>query len=115
RERHPVDHRVKLVLAQRLGHRCGIADVGAQHSGFGWRWALAAAAPVEQVEVDALVNREPRAGGADNAGAADEQNLEGLHASTVVADAARRAAPQETAQPPSDALRGRSASWRSAA
>ena len=87
RERHPVDDRVELLVAERLLHRPGVADVGAHNPHLRRQRTGLGLPPVQHLQVDAALHREPRAGGADHTAAADEQHLEGTHPSSVTSGA----------------------------
>ena len=78
-ERHPVDHRVELQVPERLAGREVVADVSVQHGGLGRQRAQVRGATIQHGQLDAALGGQLRAGRADYAAAADEQNPEISH------------------------------------
>ena len=68
-EGDPVDDRVEFLVAERLLDRPGVADVGAQNPHLRRQRTGLRVPPVEHLQVDAALDREPGAGGADDAAA----------------------------------------------
>ena len=89
REREPVDDDVEALAPHRIRQRCGVVDVGRQTGRLGRHGADGRRAPVRDGDVDALLDRAPGARGADDAGAAEEEDPWRGHAGAPDAVAAR--------------------------
>ena len=79
RERDPVDDDVVLLVAEHRAHRGGVAQVRLPQPRLRRERALGGLAPVEHVQVEPPLDRQRGAGGADDAAAAEEEDLESAH------------------------------------
>ena len=92
REREPIDDRVKLQIADRVPDRRRIPDVPLKDPHLRRQRPSRGLPTVEDVQLDSALHRQPRAGGADHPAAAEEQDRQGAHPTSLTSRSSKRGA-----------------------
>ena len=98
-EGHPVDYGVKFKIFNFIPNGPRFPYIAPQHRDPGRQRPVGVPAPVQHEQLDAVLDRDPRARRADDPAAADEQDPELCHALTLYAGLPRRSGPGRCGMP----------------